>query len=134
MVTKLRQSLGEHEFAVPTTLSADEILRAAQRAERAAEPATESHVALAAKRPDGIAYQVTGSGDLFQLTFAVTWTEPERGTRRVRLAVGDYLTTRTRWMHVPVGPRTAPGLAALARFSDWMQKELSSTGSVAATG
>ncbi len=134
MPSKLRTRLGQHEFTLRTTLSVEEILKAAERAEHVAEPTTDGTVVRAATRPDGIAYQVTTRGDLFALTFALTWTDCDDGARLVRLAVGDYLTTRTTWLRAPIGPRIAPGLASLARFSDWMHKELDANGRVGVPG
>ncbi len=123
MVTRLRAQLGQHEFALRTTLTPADIIRSADRAEHAAQQAGRS-VRRAATRPDGIAYRVTGGGGLVQLTFALTWSSALDGTREVRLRVHDFLGARARRSYWPVGPLAAPGMPALAHFSERVREEL----------
>lgn len=73
-----------------------------------------------------IDYSIKGPGGLVtQMTFRVSWQEDGRGSRRVQLVVGDYMTAQQKLLAIiPLGPTTAPARVSLERFTTAFRKEL----------
>ena len=62
-----------------------------------------------------IDYVIKGPGGVMKhMSFSVSWQETTPGRRRVQMKTGQFLTTRSTVLFVPVTPKSAPALGSVA--------------------
>lgn len=127
MSDKLRTQVQAHEFTITTGASPDDIRRAGSRACEAGKRSMQSSVKEVAVAADRIQYEIKGPGGLVRQMQVALRIAPVDGTRRqVSLTVGDFLTMRpVMFGFIPSGPKRAPAMKSLERFSARLRQELS---------
>ncbi len=117
------EKIAAQEFTIATTKSPAEIQAAV---EEAAQVGTRfMQTTLKVQLGVDSAVLVAEGGFREQLRVLLDWSVDEDGGRRqVTLRTANYLTTQSKYMFIPVGPKTAPALDSLTRFSHHLQTEL----------
>lgn len=125
MSEKLDLKIRSHEFDVVTKLTPEQIKAASARAAQSAKRTMGSSVKETGAGADSLTYAIKGPGGLVTLMdMQVKWAAADDGYR-VSLHTGGYTTTRPTLLSViPIGPKDAPALKSLDRYSAWMRKEL----------
>lgn len=120
-----------HDFSISTRLSPPEVIEALGEAAEVGKRFMQGSVSIEPV-PDGYAAVIVGKGPgglVETFRAAVDWSaEGADGRLLVTLRTGEYLTTQTRVMFIPIGPKTAPGLDVLSRFSRHLQDRLTDRG------
>ena len=124
-MAKVHDKVNATEFSIETGLDDAGIRRAGQLAVEAGKRFMTSTISEAGVSSNRIDYVIKGPGGVMKhMTFCVVWQETTPGRRRVQMKMGEFLTTRTTVLFVPVTPKSAPALGSVQRFSETMQREL----------
>lgn len=121
----IRDKVAAIEFVIETNLSPGDIREAGQRSLEAGRRFMNSTISESAAGAAAQNYVIKGPGGFVsQMALRVSWDEPVGGRRRVQFEVGDFITSQSTVMFIPLGPKTAPGLTSARRFAEALRQEL----------
>ena len=121
----VRDKVSAIEFVDETGLDRHGIRAAGHRAMEAGKRFMSNTISESQVTDDFISYAIKGPGGFVtQMKMVVRWHELGQGRRRVSFSVGDFLTSQSKVMFIPISPKSAPALTSARRFAEALRAEL----------